>query len=261
MTESSASYPNRGRGSAEAFVISVLNGGAADVAVAALRRGEGYGLPWRRPPRELGARCAVRARPFFCGALFAVRAATESTPPPPSDGKSTFSARGRGQQPPRNRTPGGTHPRTDRGGSQRRDRQPPSSGEYYRSAAAFENSRWTRRARTQSLQLAAVPAVAPHPQPWFSVRATMTVYGKRSVLRSRARQRLQAAARALILPYARPDWDFMINGLPEALYVSWGDLVADLRQALVRVGGLRPDAAFDADGIATVREPGGRDRS
>lgn len=57
-----------------------------------------------------------------------------------------------------------------------------------------------------------------------------------AVLRNRAKRRLRALAREVLVPEARPGWDYVLVARPEATIARpYADLCADLRQALATV--------------------------
>lgn len=62
-----------------------------------------------------------------------------------------------------------------------------------------------------------------------------------AVLRNRAKRRLRALAREVLVPEARPGWDYVLVARPEATVSRpYPDLCADLRQALATVHRGRP---------------------
>jgi ribonuclease P protein component len=65
-----------------------------------------------------------------------------------------------------------------------------------------------------------------------------------AVTRNRAKRRLRAAARAALPGRARPGWDYVLIGRPQAsVERAFVDLCADLRAALDRVHRARPREA------------------
>jgi ribonuclease P protein component len=62
-----------------------------------------------------------------------------------------------------------------------------------------------------------------------------------AVLRNRAKRRLRALARELLVPAAHPGWDYVLVARPEATVARpYADLCADLQQALASVHRGRP---------------------
>ncbi|KAF6004179.1 hypothetical protein F1559_003262 [Cyanidiococcus yangmingshanensis] len=86
------------------------------------------------------------------------------------------------------------------------------------------------------------PCRDPKAQPFFEVRTTKAVFGKRATLRTRARRRLRAAARQVLNTWGRQDFSYHIQGLPETLYVPWKDLLQEMMQALQQAGCMEPKA-------------------
>ena len=62
-----------------------------------------------------------------------------------------------------------------------------------------------------------------------------------AVARNRAKRRLRALARAVMPEAARPGWDYVLVGRPQAtISRDFADLCADLRAAMARVHGGAP---------------------
>jgi len=62
-----------------------------------------------------------------------------------------------------------------------------------------------------------------------------------AVARNRARRRLRAAVDAVFPEQARPGLDYVVIGRQETVARAYSLLLQDLRTALKRVGGLRPE--------------------
>lgn len=62
-----------------------------------------------------------------------------------------------------------------------------------------------------------------------------------SVARNRARRRLRAAVDEVFPHTARPGFDYVVIGRQETVVRPYSLLLQDLRTALKRVGGLKPD--------------------
>lgn len=74
----------------------------------------------------------------------------------------------------------------------------------------------------------------------FGVRVGFTCSKKvgNAVFRNRAKRRLRALAREILLPRAREGWDYVLVGKPGATVVrAYGDLCKDLITALDRIHG------------------------
>ncbi|KAK4530424.1 hypothetical protein CCYA_CCYA04G1281 [Cyanidiococcus yangmingshanensis] len=99
-----------------------------------------------------------------------------------------------------------------------------------------------RKSEQQCFVLTANPCRDPKAQPFFEVRTTKAVFGKRATLRTRARRRLRAAARQVLNTWGRQDFSYHIQGLPETLYVPWKDLLQEMMQALQQAGCMEPKA-------------------
>jgi RNase P protein component len=93
-----------------------------------------------------------------------------------------------------------------------------------------------RRSEQQCFVLVANPCRRPTQRPIIEVRASKAVFGKRATVRTRARRRLRAAARQVLVIWGRSDFSYVIHGLPECLFVSWKDLLQEMMEALQRSG-------------------------
>lgn len=78
----------------------------------------------------------------------------------------------------------------------------------------------------------------------LTLRVGFTVSRKvgKAVARNRARRRLRAAAQQVMAAEARPGFDYVVIGRAATLDRPFPLLIGDLRQALRRVGTLRPAA-------------------
>lgn len=101
---------------------------------------------------------------------------------------------------------------------------------------------------TPGLVLQAVPALAERPQAIgeaggeaVGVGFTVTRKVGNAVKRNRARRRLRAVAAEVLPGQARPGFDLVLIGRGETLDRPYRDLVEDLRNALRRLGALRPE--------------------
>lgn len=71
--------------------------------------------------------------------------------------------------------------------------------------------------------------------PVFHIRTAIAAYGKKAVVRNRARRRLREAARHVLGAHARRDFAYLIHGTPEALYTPWKELLAEYVDVLRRM--------------------------
>jgi RNase P protein component len=101
----------------------------------------------------------------------------------------------------------------------------------------------SRKSEQQCFVLTASPCREPKKQPIFEVRTGKAAFGKRATLRARARRRLRAAARQVLPVWGRDDFSYLIQGLPETLYVPWKDLLQEMVQALEQAGCMQPPAS------------------
>lgn len=79
-----------------------------------------------------------------------------------------------------------------------------------------------------------------------------------AVVRNRAKRRLRALARAVLPTAARPGWDYVLVGRPEATVTrDYVAMLGDLAHALARVHAA-PDPRDPADPGRAPRRRGGR---
>lgn len=104
--------------------------------------------------------------------------------------------------------------------------------------ADFLRAASSRRQGTAGFLLQARRRAAAEPVPPGTVRIGYTCSKKlgNAVARNRAKRRLRALARSMMPQLARPGWDYVLVGRPEATATrDFTDLQSDLRRAIARV--------------------------
>lgn len=126
--------------------------------------------------------------------------------------------------------------------------------------ADFLRAASARRQGTAGFLLQARPRRADEAVPPQAIRVGFTCSRKvgNAVVRNRAKRRLRALARAVLPTAARPGWDYVLVGRPEATVTrDYAAMLGDLAHALARVHAA-PDPRDPADPGRAPRRRGGR---